>query len=435
MALLLASLIAYLRSYMSAGGRRAAWLCSAALGYAASLLTYPVALGVPFLLVGLDWLRSRADPRVGFRRLLAEKAAFFVPLAAVLAVTLAARIGAAQAYGEVPGLRELPLSSRIAQSAYVAAYYAWKPWWPSHLSPLYDTLVGFSPTDPPFLLSVASVAAASAFAILAFRRRPAIAVVWFGYLAVASPFFGLTEIPHMTSDRYGCFLTVITAAVIAAGLASLSKPRARLWATAASLALIAILARLSWRQLDAWPNDRVQHAYVLRGLANAELLDYFSSRQLILEFMRGNEEEASEAVASGLRANPASPGLQKAAAIIADKRRISAYYGPVSMLAILQDQLALGFAREGQFREADDHFSEALREDGRFYQAAYDRSLVLLRLGRCDDALRSYLAAERWASTPLPAAQRAEFLGRLERLALAAGRPDVAHAVQAALHR
>jgi hypothetical protein len=435
MALLLGSLLAYLRTYLSAGGRRAAWLWLSAALYAASLLTYPVALGVPFLLVGLDWLRARRGAIPTFRRLLAEKAVFFAPLAAALAVTLAARFGNTVVFGPVPGMRESPLASRIAQSAYVAAYYVWKPWWPVHLSPLYDTLMDFSPAGPVFVLSMAAVAAASVFALLAFRRRPGFAAIWFGYLAVAAPFFGLTEKPHMASDRYGYFLAAIMAAVLATGLARLSTPRGRACAAAASLAVIGILGCLSWRQLDVWSDDRAQHAYVARGIGNAELLDDFTSRQLILEFLRGNEAPASETVAARLRANPASQGYLKAAAIIADKRRISSYYGAVSYLAILQERLGLEFAKSGQTREADDHFGDALRFDDRFYQAAYDRSLVLLQLGRCDDALESFLFSDRWAPSGLTTAQRRAFLGLLAPVAENAGRPGLARAARIALAR
>jgi len=435
MALLLASLIAYLRTYLAQGRRRAAWLCLAAAGYAASLLTYPVALGAPFLLVGLDWLYTRANSGAVFRRLLAEKAAFLAPLAAVLAVTLAARFGNTEVFGAVPGMRELPLASRIAQSAYVAAYYVWKPWWPVHLSPLYDTLMDFSPADPAFILSMSAVGAACAFALLTLRRSPAIAAVWFGYLALAAPFFGLTEKPHMASDRYGYILNVIMAAVIAAAIARAATIRARAWTSAASLAVIGVLGWLSWRQLDVWSDDRAQHAYVAAGIRNAELLDDFTSRRLILEFLRGDEKAAADAVAARLKANPAGRGFLKAAAIIADKRRISAYYGPVSYLAILQERLGLEFARAGEAREADDHFGDALRMDGRFYQAAFDRSLVLLQLGRCEDALHSFLLSERWAPSGLAPAQRSAFLGLLDRVAEAAGRPLLARAARTAMAR
>jgi len=435
MALLLASQIAYLRTYLSVGPRRSRWLLLSAACYAASLLTYPVALGAPFLLIGLDWLYARTQGGAGFRRLLAEKAAFFAPLAAVLAVTLASRFANTEVFGAVPGLREMPLASRIAQSAYIAAYYVWKPWWPFHLSPLYDTLMDFRPTDPVFVASTAAVAAACAFALLASRRRPAVAALWFGYLASAAPFFGMTEKPHMASDRYGYFLAVMMAAVIASCLARLATARARALASAASLAVIAFLGFLSWRQLGVWSDDRTQHAYVVGGIRNAELLDNFTSRQLILEFLRGDEAAAESAVASRLRDRPDSPGMLKAAAIIADKRRIGAYYGPVSYLAILQERLGLAFARQGEDREADDHFAYALREDCRFYQAAYDRSLVLLKLGRCEDALHSFLLSQRWATAGLTPAQTRAFLGLLEAESRSTGRPLLARAARAAAAR
>jgi hypothetical protein len=435
MALLFASLLAYLRTYGSQGPRRLAWLGLAGVGYAASLLTYPLALGVPFLLVGLDWLRSRRFPAPKFRRLLAEKAVFFAPLAAGLAVTVAARFGNTDVFGAVPGMRELPLASRAAQSAYVAAYYVWKPWWPVHLSPLYDTLVDFNPWGLPFVLSMGAVAAVSVLALAWFRRRPALAVVWFGYLACAAPYFGLTEKPHMASDRYGYFLSAIMAALLGLALARIATPRGRTVAAAAAVAAIGILARLSWRQLDVWSDDRLQHAYVASLLTNAELLDDFNSRLQILEFLRGHEAAAEQAVAARLARDPSGPGFRKAAAIIAEKHRISSFYGPVSFLAILQDQMALNFARAGELREANDHFEDALRMDDHFYQAAYDRSLILLRLDRPRDALGSYLLSDRWASPPLPALQRRAFLEGLRRLAEAEGNAELAGASRAALSR
>ena len=432
-ALLFAGLLAYMRTYLSAGWRRAGWLCLAAAGYAASLLTYPLALGVPFLIVGLDWLWTRGRP-ARFPRLLMEKAAFLAPLAAGFTLNLAARY-ASDTFGPVPGLGEMPLASRAAQSAYVAAYYVWKPWLPFHLSPLYDTLFDFRPSAWPFVLSAAGVIAVSAAAAVTFRRRPSLAAVWFGYLAAAAPFFGLTEKPHMASDRYGYILTVIAAAVLAALLASLADRRSRIWASAASLAVIAGLSLLTRSQLGAWTDDRTQHAFVVRGLTNPVLLEDFTSRQVILEFIRGKESAASGSVDAHLRAHPSSEGFLRAAAIIANKRSLGASYANVPFLAVLQDRLALEFARAGELREADDHFADALMLDDRFYQAAYARALVLLRLGRCDDALGSFLWSSRWADPALPAAQRREFLARLGQAADAAGRPVLARAARAALAR
>jgi tetratricopeptide (TPR) repeat protein len=279
------------------------------------------------------------------------------------------------------------------------------------------------------------VAAVSARALVVFRTRPVFAVVWFGYLAAAAPFFGLTERNHMASDRYGYFLAVIAAAVVAAALARAATPRSRVLALAASLAVLGAFCRLTARQLDFWTDDRVQHAYVAAHLKNPELLDDFNSRLEILEFMRGNEEGAEAAVAAALARNPSSPGFQKAATMFADKRKVDSFYGQASLLAILQDQMGLRFAKAGEYREANDHFEDALRMDDRFYQAAYDRALVLLDLGRAREALGSYMIAQRWASPALPRAQVAGFLGRLESVARTEGDAPLADAAGVALAR
>jgi tetratricopeptide (TPR) repeat protein len=259
--------------------------------------------------------------------------------------------------------------------------------------------------------------------------------VWFGYLAAAFPFSAPTERNHMASDRYGYFLAVIAAAVLAAALARAATARSRILALAASLAVLGVLCRLTARQLDSWTDDRVQHAYVAAHLTNPELLDDFNSRLEILEFMRGNEEAAQAAVSAALARNPSSPGFQKAASMFADKRKVDSFYGRASLLAILQDQMGLRFARAGEYREANDHFEDALRMDEGFYQAAFDRALVLLDLGRARDALGSYLMAQHWASPALPRARVAGFLGRLESVAQAEGDAPLAGAARRALAR
>ncbi len=434
-ALILLSVLVYLGTYEAQGTRRGVLIGLSALAYGASLLTYPIGLGIPVLLVGMDWVRSRQVPGARFSRLMAEKAAFFLPLVLVLAVTLVARFQGEGTFGAVPRMGDASLLSRAAQSSYIAAYYLWKPWWPLGLSPLYDVLVDFDPLGPAFLISIAAVGGATVLAILTFRRWPAPAALWLGYLACAAPFFGLTERPHMPSDRYSCLLSALCAAVLAYLLSRLRGRTARPLAAAASLAVITALGALSVRQLRIWTDDRAQHAYVAAHLTNAALLDDFTGRLLILEFMRGDEKQAEEEAKRRLDRNPSSPGMQRALALFAEKRRVSAYYGPASTLAIAQEQMALSFARSGQFREANDHFEDALRLNDHFYQAAYDRALVLLKLGRPDDALRSYLLAVRWASPELAPAERRAFLRQLLDAADSLGRPGLSHAARAALGR
>jgi tetratricopeptide (TPR) repeat protein len=282
---------------------------------------------------------------------------------------------------------------------------------------------------------MAVFAAVTVVALARLRTRPALAVVWFAYLALAAPYFGLTEARHMASDRYACLLTVLPAALLALAAARVRPPPARVAVAAAGAAAAAALAALTWNQLGIWRSDRIQHRAVLPGLVNPGLRDDFKSRMLILDFMRGDEADSGAAVEAWLRDHPSSGGFRTAMGIIAEKRRIASYYGRVGYLAILQEQEALQFARAGELFEADEHFKEALRLDGRFYQAAFDRALVLLQLGRSDEALRCFLQAERWAPGPLPTGESRGFVYGLERLADLEGDGRLAKAAARALER
>jgi hypothetical protein len=432
-ALLLVSGCSYLRSWMTEGLHRALWIALSAATYAASLLSYPIGLGIAFVLLGVDLLLFRVLPSHTLRRLVLEKAAFFVPLAAVLSLPLVARVQGVAVYGAVPDLHEITLGQRIAQAAYITAYYVWKPWFPVHLSPLYDTLASIDIGRPLFLASLAGVAAVSALAIGFARRRPWIAVAWFGYLAVVIPFLGLTERVAMASDRYACVPTVLMACLIASGTSWIGARGARI-AAASTLALFAFaFGCLTSGQLEPWRNDRDLHLYVLGLLGDTPLRDDFLGRKVILDFMRGDEEMAAREAAAFHAAHPGSGAFAKADAIMADKRRVAPYYGSVCLLAILQDQMGLSFARSHRPDEADEHFRSAIEMDGRFYQAAFDRALVLLDLGRGRDALASYLRAARWAPGPLPVVQRRAFLSRLRTLADSSGDGALASAAGAAL--
>lgn len=432
-ALALASVLCYLRA--DRGGRRGTWLAASCVLYGASLLTYPLALGLPVALVLLDGLPAGALT-AGLRgRRLVEKLPFAAVVGAVAAVTLLARIAQAGVYGQVPGLDVVPLANRAAQAAYVCAYYLAKPWWPTGLSPLYDTLVSFQPLEPRFVASAAVGVALCAITLAWRRTRPWAAAAWFSYLALAVPFFGLTEWPHMTSDRYGCLLAVIEAAVACGLLAGLRSAGARVLAAAAALALLAVLVPINLAQQAIWRDDAAQHAYVAAHLKDPLLADDFRGRQLILQFLRGDEAGASAQIDAGLRRWPGSPGLRKAAAIVAQKERVRAYYGDTPMLAILQEHNALAFAQAGEYREADDHFREALRLDDRFYQAAFDRALVQLHLGRLHEALGSYLISERWRRGDAGDASRRAFLSGLADAARAAGDAPLAEAARAGMRR
>jgi tetratricopeptide (TPR) repeat protein len=198
------------------------------------------------------------------------------------------------------------------------------------------------------------------------------------------------------------------------------------------LALIGGLGALSWRQQEVWRTDQAQHRYVVAHLGEGETLEAFTSRQLFLDFMRGDEAGASQAVAAALARRPQSPSYHLVADLIAEKRRVAGYYGRANFLAIIHEQTGLAMARQGDLREANDHFEAALALDDHFYQAAFDRAQVLLRLGRGGEALGSFYLAQKWARPGLTSAQRVGFFYELQQASLASG--DLRMAAAAGRH-
>lgn len=235
------------------------WL---ALGtFTASLLTYPIALFAPVLLLALDYLplqRAPAGWQGWFQRaawpLWREKIPFIIVSATVLAITFSVRLASTDQFRPTT-LAEFGLLERLMQAAYVVTYYAWKPWAPYNLAATYPTLHAFNPLAWSFLLCAGWVAGMTAAAVWCFRRWPAFLAFWVCHLLILVPFLGLSEYPHSTYDRYSYLHGILWSLLITLGLCALWRSRAErlLWITV----LVFISAWFAWcsrQQVPVWRN-------------------------------------------------------------------------------------------------------------------------------------------------------------------------------------
>ena len=167
--------------------------------FAASLLTYPLALSYVAVLILIDFFPLRRFGQGFFvpaaRRVWLEKVPFVLVFGLVFAATLWARGHGSWQWERPVNLEQFGLLSRVMQAFYIWAYYLWKPLLPFDLSPVYTTLGEFDPLSLRFVLSLALVVVITLILFWKRRQWPGLFALWLCHLVVLVPFLGLTEYP------------------------------------------------------------------------------------------------------------------------------------------------------------------------------------------------------------------------------------------------
>ncbi len=376
----LLAILAYLRALEpgAAGTPRArAWYWGAVAAGLCALLSKPMAVSLPVVLVLLDIYPLK---RLGFaptswitpagRRAWLEKVPFILPAAATSAVTLV-RVGQITDLTTLPSVGWL---GRLAISLYALAFYLWKTLVPRNLSPLYEQPVPLDPIAWPFLVSAAAVLAV-AIAALAFRRRwPALPVVGAAYVVVLLPVLGIVQVQTLIAgDRY-TYLACLGWALLAGGLLTSAveahaagrlgrDPMAAIALLA--LALPIVLGALTWTQTRVWRDSETLWA---RALA-------------VTPSPRAHLHLGTTLVREG-RPAEAIPHLR-------ETLRLQPDYADAHL------ELGIALAAQGNLSPAIEHYREALRLSPRETLAYYNLGVALVRLGKPAEAIQHYEEALR----------------------------------------
>jgi len=354
-------------------GRRDYHLSLAFLALA--LMSKPMAVSLPCVLLLVDWFRGSVHGRGEWSRRLCIVTPFFLLALASCAVTIAAQ----KSGGAINTLTDAPLSDRVMVAAYALTVYIQKMVWPVQLVPYYAYPASVKWYSAQFLGSALLVLVCSGVALVGASRWRAWTAAWAYYVVTLLPVLGIIKVGGQAfADRY-TYLPSIAPFVLVSGLAVWGVRRIRLSAdrrvrrflgpvAAVLLALLGTLPWLTQQQIHVWKNSETLWRYVIR---HDDRIPFAYGQLGIGLFEQGRYGEAAEEVSKALSQRPFDATLLNTLAVSyleldnlegamrAVRRALSVDPDSVSALNTLGEV----YLRQGEVKKANKTFMRAMRLD------------------------------------------------------------------------
>lgn len=295
----------YVRSKVRAGGRPRRWYAAALVFQALGLMSKPMLVTMPCLLLLLDyWPLKRfrsSGAQAGTEKtrwLLVEKIPFVLLTFASSVVTLIAQTAA----GAVATTQSMPLGLRATNALVSYTTYLWKILWPVDLSAFYP----YPLTRPESLvaLSLVVLVGFSVACWIARKSSPWLATGWLWYVGLMIPVIGLVQVGSQSmADRYTYLPSIGITIMVAWGIGTaltkqdLLKP---LLAAVAAL-LLGWWSVLSLNQVQLWRDSETLFTHAL-GVTEDNAIAHESLALVLAE--RGSVRQAAYHFAEAVRIWP-----------------------------------------------------------------------------------------------------------------------------------
>jgi tetratricopeptide (TPR) repeat protein len=415
--------------------------------FALGLATKPMVITLPFVLLLLDfWPLQRIQgwdqqpssalkghkhrqarsqeitsekafpvPQFQFSRLVLEK----LPLSALCAGSAAITIIAQRAEA-IQSFEIYPFGGRLENAIYSYASYAWKTFWPAPLAFLYPY-----PRDghAAWQLGLAVLFLASVTGLVWKQRgaRPYLTTGWLWYLGTLVPVIGLIQVGDQAmADRYayipliGIFVMIVWGA---ADWADHKQYNIQL-RTAVSVAILAALSFLTWRQIGYWRSDFDLWSHTIKVTEHNVVANETLSKTLM---QLGRPEQALPGFEEAASLNPGDPfrHVNLAAALFESDRLTDAIAEYQSTIKVTSDptiqarcyeSIATIYGELRDYQKVRDNYRLALQADPSQASGMIDRisqdapgapsaprylqlGILLQQLGKLPEARNAYQQA------------------------------------------
>ena len=367
---------------------RPGWYAAVVAGTALALMSKPMAVTLPLVLLLLDFWPLGRLSRATAVRLCLEKLPLLVLAAIVSAVTFQAHLRG----GTVVAMEAIPPRARLANAVVSYLAYVFKLAWPARLGVFYPHREGSVPAAQ--VVAAAFVLLAVTAAVLwAARRAPYLAVGWLWYLVTLLPVIGIVQVgTQAMADRYayvpaiGLFLALAWAAADVAARA----PAPRAWALAAAVVLCALTVR-TVRQVPVWRDSLSLFASTVAAVPDSWIAHYNLGNALAAT---GRPAEAEAQFRETVRLRPrfarAHNNLGDALDALGRHEEAAAAYAEAirvnPQLAEAHNNLGTALAATGRLEEAVAALRQATDIEPLFAEAYLNLGVVLRRLGRLPES-------------------------------------------------
>jgi regulator of sirC expression with transglutaminase-like and TPR domain len=235
-----------------------------------ALLSKPMAVTLPIILLLLDWHPfNRIRSFKTFRTVCIEKLPFMILSLFSSIVTILAQ----NAGGAIQSLKAVPLSARMLIAAESLVAYLGKMAVPFNLVPYYPYPKNVSLLSPESLLSIAFITGITAACLIVAKKQKLWLLAWGYYVVTLIPVLGIVQVGAQSmADRYtylpslGPFFIIgLGAAWVWRTVAALKMPglHIKVVCSAAAIFVFVSLSLLTVKQIGIWKNSFTLWSYVI----------------------------------------------------------------------------------------------------------------------------------------------------------------------------
>ena len=378
------------------------WYLLAVLCFALGLMSKPMLVTLPFVLLLLDYwplhrleLNTKNSKLKTVIPLVLEKLPFFVlAVASSLVTFIVQRKGGAVS-------TSLSLGARVANALVAYVRYIGKTFWPSDLSILYP-----HPGHWPAWQVAAAAALLLAICVVVIvlvRRQPFLAMGWLWFCGTLVPVIGVVQVGIQSmADRYTYLPLIGLFIMLAWGIAEWmpNRPWRSESLVAGSISVLAACALLTARQIQFWRDSEALFRHAVQVTRDNYLaynnLGFYLNGQ-------GRTVEALENYRQALKINPAyEDALNNLGyALAGQKKYLEAIPLYEAALRVrpnhveVHNNLGNALSETGKIDEAITHYLVVLRQQPDHADAHNNLGIALAMQGKLDEAVPHFLAAIR----------------------------------------